>query len=72
VPKQEREAKPSELIKKEPVEEILGISHASLSLKKANVAERQADAAKRLLSQLSKCKTRIEAEYYDTACLVLA
>ncbi len=45
--------------------QIKGISHASLELQKAQVAERQARTAKLLLSKLS-CPVEIRAEYCNT------
>lgn len=45
--------------------QIKGISHASLDLQKANVAERQAMAAKSILNKLN-CPIQIRTEYCDT------
>ncbi len=45
--------------------QIKGISHASLDLQKADVAERQAKAAKFILNKLN-CPIRIRTEYCDT------
>ena len=58
--------KPINLTEQGTVKAIKGISHC-VRLPK-HVAERQANAARRILSKLSKCKTRIKAEYHDTAC----
>jgi RNA 3'-terminal phosphate cyclase (GTP) len=45
--------------------QIKGISHASTKLQSANVAERQAKAAKLILNKLN-CPVQIQAEYADT------
>ena len=45
--------------------QIKGISHASTKLQKANVAERQAEAAKLILKSLN-CPINIQTEYADT------
>jgi len=45
--------------------QIKGISHASIDLQKANVAERQAKAAKLALNSLN-CPINIRAEYCET------
>lgn len=47
--------------------QIKGISHASKFLEKAQVAERQAKAAKLLLNKLN-CPIQIQTEYADTLC----
>ena len=47
--------------------QIKGISHASNDLQKAQVAERQAHAAKSVLGTL-QCPIQIRAEYCDTLC----
>ena len=48
--------------------QIKGISHASTKLQLANVTERQAKAAKLILSKLN-CPIQIQAEYADTLSL---
>jgi len=55
-----------ELTEQGELVKIEGISHASLSLEKADVAERQAKAAKLELTKLG-CPVNIQAEYCDTA-----
>ncbi len=45
--------------------QIKGISHASLDLQKANVAERQAKAAKLFLNKLN-CPVQIQTQYQQT------
>jgi len=45
--------------------QIKGISHASAMLQKANVAERQASAAKLILNKLN-CPVHVQTEYADT------
>ncbi|MBW2989694.1 RNA 3'-terminal phosphate cyclase [Candidatus Woesearchaeota archaeon] len=45
--------------------QIKGVSHASIDLEKANVAERQAKSSKLTLSKL-RCPIQIRAEYQDT------
>jgi RNA 3'-phosphate cyclase len=45
--------------------QIKGISHASTKLQQANVAERQAKAAKLILNKLN-CPINIQSEYADT------
>ncbi len=46
---------------------VKGISHASLMLQEARVAERQADAAKFLISSAG-CRPDIAVEYSNTSC----
>lgn len=46
---------------------IYGVSHASSSLKQADVADRQAKSAKKYLSSIN-CPINISKEYYDTFC----
>ncbi len=45
--------------------QVKGVSHASLDLQKANVAERQAKAAKLFLNKLN-CPIQIQTQYQDT------
>ncbi len=54
-----------ELINQGNLQQIKGISHASKFLEKANIAERQARAAKLILSKYS-CPINIRTEYCDT------
>jgi len=53
------------LIEQGHLVQIKGISHASTKLQKANVAERQASAAKLILNKLN-CPINIQTEYADT------
>ncbi len=48
--------------------QVRGVSHASLRLQKARVAERQADTAKFYLSKIG-CPVNIVNEYHDTASI---
>lgn len=59
----ELDLKPINLTQQPKIEEILGISHCSESLKKPQVADRQANMAKSLLSNY---KTKIKREYCNT------
>ncbi len=54
------------LIEQVTLQKISGVSHASADLQNAEVAERQAHAAKLLLSKLN-CPVQIRAEYSKTA-----
>ncbi|MAG08131.1 RNA 3'-phosphate cyclase [Candidatus Woesearchaeota archaeon] len=56
------------LIEQGELVKIEGISHASLSLEMADVAERQARTAKLELTKLG-CPVNIQAEYCDTASI---
>lgn len=60
-----REAQEIELVEQGNLLQIKGISHASKQLQSANVAERQTDAAKSVLSMLG-CNIDIRVEYCDT------
>src|SRR3989338_6162707 len=54
------------LIEQVSLQKISGVSHASADLQNSEVAERQASAAKLLLSKLN-CPVQIRAEYSKTA-----
>ncbi|MBS3164979.1 RNA 3'-terminal phosphate cyclase [Candidatus Woesearchaeota archaeon] len=56
---------PLDLVERGPAQYIQGVSHASLGLQQARVAERQADAARFYLKDLG-VPVRISAEYHDT------
>jgi RNA 3'-terminal phosphate cyclase (ATP)/RNA 3'-terminal phosphate cyclase (GTP) len=60
------ELKKLEITEKGKLLSINGISIASISLKKAKVAERQADEAKKILSEKFKINPEIEIKYQDT------
>jgi len=60
-----KEAPKINLTEQHSLIQIKGISHASLDLQKANVAERQAKAAKLILSKLN-CPIQIRTEYCET------
>jgi len=57
--------KPINLMQQGNLIQIKGLSHASSDLQKANVAERQAKAAKHTLTKLN-CPVSIDATYSDT------
>lgn len=61
-----RKNKRIELIEQGKVLKIEGLSHASEELEKADVAERQAKAAKLVLKKNFNCPIKISAEYCDT------
>ncbi len=63
-----QEAPKINLLEQHPLIQIKGISHASLDLQKANVAERQAKAAKLILNKLN-CPIQIRTEYCETLSL---
>ena len=60
-----KEAQKIELMERGSLIQIKGISHASSDLEKANVAERQARAAKLVLNKFN-CPVKIQTEYCDT------
>jgi len=59
------EAPKINLTEQHNIVQIKGISHASLDLQKANVAERQAKSAKLFLNKLN-CPIQIQTQYQDT------
>ncbi len=60
-----RKASQMNIVEQGNIMQIKGISHASKMLQEANVAERQADAAKSALSEL-ECHTDMRVEYCNT------
>lgn len=60
------ELKPIEIIEKGEIVEILGYSIASISLKKAKVAKRQAQKAKELIKQKFDRDLKIETKYTNS------
>jgi RNA 3'-terminal phosphate cyclase (GTP) len=60
-----KEAPKVELMEQHSLVHVKGVSHASLDLQKANVAERQAKAAKLIVNKLN-CPVQIRTEYCDT------
>ena len=60
-----KEAPKINLIEQHKIIQLKGISHASLDLQKARVAERQAKAAKLFLNNIN-CPIDIQAQYQDT------
>ena len=60
-----KEAPKIELLEQENLIQIKGVSHASLDLEKASVAERQARAAKLVLNKFN-CPVKIQTEYCET------
>jgi len=62
-----RDLKPLKLLKQGKVKEIMGVSIASSALQKANVAERQAQAAAEILKKRG-LKGKITPHYVDSAC----
>ncbi|MBW2981127.1 RNA 3'-terminal phosphate cyclase [Candidatus Woesearchaeota archaeon] len=63
--KKVKEENKIELIEQGNLMQIKGVSHASLGLQNAKVAERQANSAKNILNKY-KCPIDIRAEYADT------
>ncbi len=61
-----KEAPQIKLTEQYQIVQLKGISHASVDLQKANVAERQASSAKLHLSKLN-CHIDIQTQYQDTA-----
>ncbi|MBT5022529.1 RNA 3'-terminal phosphate cyclase [Candidatus Woesearchaeota archaeon] len=61
------EAPKLELIEQGYIMKICGVSHASAKLVDANVAERQARAAKQKLAKLFDCPINIRTEYQNTS-----
>lgn len=64
-PENIKDAEGIELLEQYSLIQIKGVSHASLDLQGANVADRQAKAAKLILSKLN-CPIHIRTEYCDT------
>jgi len=62
------ELKPIELLEKGKLKVVKGISVASSNLEKANVAVRQAKAARKELSSIFDCPIKLEAFYRDSVC----
>lgn len=60
-----KEAPKINLLEQHSLIQIKGISHASIDLQKANVAERQAKAAKLYLNKLN-CPIQIQTQYQET------
>jgi len=60
-----KDAKKIELIEKGSLQQIKGVSHSSKSLENDFISERQAQAAKLILSKY-KCPISIRTEYCDT------
>ena len=56
-----------ELVERGILNGVYGLSHASNALEKAEVADRQASTARRILSRLD-CPIKVEKAYYDTLC----